>query len=319
MTHFRHLTENEREQWDSYGYFIIEGALTEAEMTAIDAEIDRYDELSQQHGREAGTYLDLMNVVDRTVDRSNGQAPLPTSPNQVFIDLLDHPNHLGLLCGLMGAAVHALGTQIMIRPPNPKPKSRWHRDTMAPYGFPTAGGQLPLQQFRIGWFLTDMPEPDMGNFCVIPGSHVQGFPQIPDGLDHALKLTSFARYEELDDICEGCPGAVQITLKRGDAVVFHNALFHAVSRNTSDVYRRNLYYVYGPWWARLSDRNDVSPEAVAICSPVQKQLIGATLEPSANSPISPDERMPLIELFEGRTFKETFDCEVEQYIRQSQM
>ena len=28
--------------------------------------------------------------------------------------------------------------------------------------------------------------------------------------------------------------------------------------------------------------------------------------------------MPLIELFEGRTFKETFDLEVEEYIRQSQ-
>ena len=315
---FRRLTDSEREQWDRDGYFLVEDALTDAEMAAIDAEIDRCDELSRRHGREAGTYLDLMNIVDRAVDRSNGNAPLPTGPSQVFIDLLDHRNHLGLVCGLMGAAVHALATQVMIRPPDPKPKSRWHRDTMAPYGFPAAGGQLPLQQFRIGWFLTDMPEPDMGNFCVIPGSHRLGFPKIPAGLDHALRLTSFAGYQELDDICEGCPGAVQITLKRGDAVVFHNALFHAVSRNTSDVYRRNLYYVYGPWWARLSDRNEVSPEAAEMCSPVQKQLIGATLEPSADSRADPDERMPLIELFEGRTFQETFDLEVDQYIRASQ-
>ena len=315
---FRRLTPEERALWDRDGYILIEGALSEAEMALIDAEVERCDELSEEHGREAGSYLDLMNIVDRTIDRSNGNAALPTRPNQIFIDLLDHHSHLGILCELMGAASHALGTQIMIRPPAPKPKSRWHRDTMAPYGFPAAGGQLPLQQFRIGWFLTDMSEPDMGNFCVIPGSHRRGFPKIPGGIDHALKLTSVALYEELADICEGCPGAVQITLKRGDAVVFHNALFHAVSRNVSGVHRRNLYYVYGPWWARLSDRNEVSDEATAMCSPVQKQLIGATLEPSANSPVPPDERLPLIELFEGRTFKETFDHEVEQYIRQTQ-
>ena len=93
---------------------------------------------------------------------------------------------------------------------------------------------------------------------------------------------------------------------------------HGVSRNTSEVYRRNLYYVYGPWWAGLSDRSEVSPEAAEMCSPVQKQLIGATLEPSAGPQADPDELMPLIELFEGRTFKETFDLEVEEYIRQSQ-
>ena len=316
---FRRLTIDERELWDRDGYFIIEGALSEDEMAPIEDEIDRYDALSQQHGREAGSYLDLMNIVDRTIDRSNGNESLPTEPNRVFIELLDHPGHLGILCDLMGAAVHALGTQIMIRPPCATPKSRWHRDTMAPYGFPPANGHMPLQQFRIGWFLTDMPEPNMGNFCVIPGSHHQGFPKIPSGLDHALQLTSFADYEKLEDICEGCPGARQITVNRGDAVVFHNALFHAVSRNTSAIHRRNLYYVYGPWWARLSDRNEVSPAAAAMCSPVQKQLIGATLEPSASSPIPPDGRLPLIELFEGRSFKETFNYEVEQYIRQTQV
>ena len=31
-----------------------------------------------------------------------------TQPNQVFIDLLDHYNHLGIVCELMGASIHAL-------------------------------------------------------------------------------------------------------------------------------------------------------------------------------------------------------------------
>lgn len=92
-----------------------------------------------------------------------------------------------------------------------------------------------------------------------------------------------------------------------------------MSRNTSDVCRCNLYYVYGLWWERLSDRNEVSLEAAPMSTPVQKQLIGATLEPSASTSMSPDERMPLIELFEDRSFGETFNHEVEQYIRHSQL
>ena len=51
---FRRLTDSEREQWDRDGYFLVEDALTEAEMAAIDAEIDRCDELSRRHGRETG-------------------------------------------------------------------------------------------------------------------------------------------------------------------------------------------------------------------------------------------------------------------------
>jgi ectoine hydroxylase-related dioxygenase (phytanoyl-CoA dioxygenase family) len=218
----------------------------------------------------------------------------------------------------MGAAIHALVTQIMIRPPNPKPTSRWHRDTMAPYGFPSAAGAAPLQQFRIGWFLTDLPEPDMGNLCVLPGSHRRGFPDIEQGADHAERLTSFSRYLELDDVCEGLPDARQVTVAAGDAVVFHNALFHAVARNASTVSRKNLYYVYGPWWARLSDRMVVTPEAAALCNPIQRQLIGATLEPRAAAPTSADERLPLIKAFEGRTFQEVFDREARRHVSGTQ-
>ena len=314
----KRMTADQRSQWQRDGYFIIENALSMQEVGALVDEVDRLDALSQSHGRESGSYLDVVNIVDRPTDRSNELQDLGPRPNRRFIDLLDHPCHTGFACELMGGAIHALATQLMVRPPNPKPPSRWHRDTMAPYGFPDIDDRIPLQQFRIGWFLTDLPAPDMGNFCVLPGSHRAGFPVIPNGLEHALRLTSFDRYQELDDICEGLPGARQITVQAGDAVVFHNSLFHAVSRNSSSVSRKNLYYVYGPWWARLSDRMTVSPEAVAMCSPVQRQLIGATLEPSAASPTPADERLPLVEAFEGKSFKQIFDGEVESYVRRTQ-
>ena len=315
----RRMNDDQRQRWERDGYFIIKGALNADEVVAFSEELDALDVLSQRHGREPGSYLDVVNIVDRPTDRSNGMKDLGLKPNRFFIDLLDHHSHLGIVCEVMGAAIHVLGTQVMIRPPNAKPTNRWHRDTVAPYGFPAVNGQLPLQQFRIGWFLSDMPEPDMGNLCIIPGSHLEGFPAIPSGLDHAMRVTSFSRYQELENICDGVPGACQITLNAGDAVVFHNSLFHAVARNTSSISRKNLYYVYGPWWARLNDRMTVSSEAVALCCPVKQQLIGATLEPGACGGTPPDKRMPLIQFFEGQGFQEVFDSEVAEYIRTTQM
>ena len=92
---FRRLTPDERQRWERDGYFVIESALSEAEMVRIGAEIESCDLLSQEHGREPGNYLDLMHIVDGTIDRSNGNEPLLTEPNQLFIDLLDHDSHLG--------------------------------------------------------------------------------------------------------------------------------------------------------------------------------------------------------------------------------
>ena len=315
---FKHLTPEQREQWDRDGYLLIENALSKQEVEELIVEVDRLDEASQRQGRDQNAYLDIVNIVDRAVERSNNKKVLQTEPNEVFLNLIDHPNHLGIVCDLMGAAIQVIVTQVMVRPPSPMPSARWHQDTMAPYGFPIAGGQFPLQQFRIGWFLTDMDQPDMGNFCVIPGSHRNGFPKLPAGTEHALAITTFDTYKQFEQIDAGIPGARQITLKAGDAVVFHNALFHSVARNTSTVRRKNLYYVYSPWWQRLSDRVESSLELLARCNPVRRQLLGVTAEPSA-APVTPaDERMPLIRLFEGKSFQETFNDQVASYIRETQ-
>ncbi len=159
----------------------------------------------------------------------------------------------------------------------------------------------------------------MGNFTAVPGSHRNGFPKLPQSLEHALTITSYTRFKQVEQIDAGVPGARQLTIRAGDAVLFHNALWHCVPRNTSKVRRKNLWYVYTPVWQRLGDRTENSPELLARCGPVRRQLLGAMVDPTTNGGIHPsDEDVPLVRLFEEKSFQETMDAVDEEYIRATQ-
>ena len=115
------------------------------------------------------------------------------------------------------------------------------------------------------------------------------------------------------------PGARQVMVNAGDALAMHNGLFHCVVRNTSKTTRKNLHYTYGPQWQRAGDRMESSPELLARCNPVQKQLLGALTGPNTNGGYGAfDEGAPLVRLFEGKSFQETWDSVDVGYIRRTQ-
>ena len=144
----------------------------------------------------------------------------------------------------------------------------------------------------------------MGNVCVIPGSHRNGFPKIPQGVDHALKITSYTDFREVEEIDRNVPDAQQIMVRAGDAVAMHCGLFHCVVRNMSKVERKNLYYSYGPKWQRAGDRVNSSLELIDQCNPIQKWLLRALARPNTNGDYHTfDEDAPLIKLFEGKDFQ----------------
>ena len=109
------------------------------------------------------------------------------------------------------------------------------------------------------------------------------------------------------------PGAVQLQLRAGDAMLFHNALWHSVSRNTSNVRRKNLFYVYSPIWMRLGDRVSSSPELIARADPVRRQLLGVLdHDPAGVHPTDVDA--PLIRLWEGKGYDQVWVDQVMKYI-----
>ncbi len=324
-TTFRRMTPEQRQRWDEDGYLTIKNALSAEEVTELVAEVDRLDEASQRLGRDPNTLLHVVNIINAATEGlfqsepGNSGTILRHEPCEAFLNLIDHPSHLGIVCELIGAAIQLSWAEAMVRPPSPAPANRWHKDGSKPYYFASVDRLTPLQWARIGFFLTDVDKPDMGNFTVVPGSHRNGFPRLPQGLEQALTITSFRKFTQVEQIDAGVPGARQLTVEAGDAVLFHNALWHCVPRNTSNVRRRNLWYVYTPVWQRLGDRTENSPELLAKCNAVRRQLLGTMVDPSTNGGIHPtDEDVPLVGLFEGKSFQETMDAVDEEYIRATQ-
>ena len=296
-TTFKRLTAEQRQFWDDNGYLILKNAISPSEVAALTEAVDRVDVESQRQGRAANEFLNAMNVIEK---------------EDVFLNMIDHPNSLGVVADVIGANIHLLLSQVLVRPPTPEPGTRWHCDGPKPYPFPyVRGGLTPLYHLKIGWFLTDVDKPDMGNFLLVPGSHVNGF---PTSAEDFKTITSPRRYREVKDIDATVPGVVQVTVNAGDAFMFHNALWHSVSRNTSNVRRKNLYYVYAPQWTRLYDRLQPSPQLVARSNPVRQQLLGAL--GGSNGGINPGrDGAPLVELFEQKPYEEVWEDQIEKYAK----
>lgn len=176
------------------------------------AEVDRLDDESQRRERDLNTLLHVVNIINAPTkglfqpEQGNAGTILWAEPCEAFLNLIDHPNYLGIVCELIGAAIQLFWAEAIVCPPSPKPANRWHKDGSKPYYFPTVDRRTLLQWVRISFFLTDVGQPDVGAFTVIPGSHRAGFPKLPQGLEHALTITSFTEFQQIEQINAGVPG-----------------------------------------------------------------------------------------------------------------
>ena len=86
------------------------------------------------------------------------------------------------------------------------------------------------------YLLTDVTEPDSGNFTVFPGSHLRPFAE---------------RAERMPG--PKTPGTVPLLGKAGDAYVFPHALWHGPSPNHSGKARKTILYNYCQMFMRAYD------------------------------------------------------------------
>ena len=164
-----YLTDVQRKEWETEGFLIIKNVLSSAEietlLTAVDSVVERYvQETPSLQGNNRfgkGAY-----TIIRAIELTDALDPLT-----------DHPHTFGTILSLMGPYLQIMGTQIYVR----------HPDVDALMGFHTDAGpslqrihphpdSLPLQ-FKIQFFLTDLTEPNQGNFMCVPGSHKVDFPE----------------------------------------------------------------------------------------------------------------------------------------------
>lgn len=182
-----------------------------------------------------------------------------------LLDLISHPVALGAMLDILGANIQLTTSHVFARTPNAGEKMSfkaidWHADGPTPRP-PTVEGEWgpvePRLYAKIGYFLTDLSQPNMGNLRVVPGSHRR------------------AAKPEMDATGEP-KGMVELQTRPGDGVLFENRCWHAVGPNLSTQARRNIYIGYCHRWMKAIDFQSQSAELLALADPIQKQLLGAS-------------------------------------------
>ncbi|MCZ7649258.1 MAG: phytanoyl-CoA dioxygenase family protein [Planctomycetota bacterium] len=244
--HTVRLNETQKASFEENGYLILKGALQDEALLRVRTWIERLDARERAAGNLAPeAFLEIRNAIHK---------------EPAFLELLDWPGAFPLVAELMGPAIQLCTSHAMVRPPQPKdtPASYkridWHRDGCREVE--PIHGTYPWIYTKIGYFLTDLSAPNMGNLRVIPGSHKRAEPPK-------------RREGQVDP-----DGAVTVLTEPGDAVLFQQRLWHAVGPNTSDVTRKNIYLGYCYRWVKPLDY--LLPEASLLqrATPLQRQLLG---------------------------------------------
>jgi hypothetical protein len=123
-------------------------------------------------------------------------------------------------------------------------------------------GAFRCGQCNIIVALTDVGPGD-GPTIVIPGSHKANMP-----------------FPEMDDYSYGGskegelpPGAVEVHLEKGDAVLFVDGITHGGISRTNEGERRVIIFRYGPCWGQTRYGYQYSQELLDRLTPARRQIL----------------------------------------------
>ena len=250
--HLQHrLTNDEREQFERDGYFVVRGALDQETVSGLVAAADRVEAAQRPKYAERGVKSHHpLNVLDFV-----GQ-------DDAFLPLIDLPTTFMRVVDILGWHIQLYHSHIIFTPPIPeegREKTRrlgWHQDS-GRINIDIESNPRPRISLKVGFFITDLSSSDRGNFHVIPGSHLRN------------QLT----YPELET--QDPEGATSIQVEAGDAVFFDRRLWHAAGINKSNDTRKALFYGYSYRWLKPRDNMTVA-HYMESADPVLRQLLGAS-------------------------------------------
>jgi ectoine hydroxylase-related dioxygenase (phytanoyl-CoA dioxygenase family) len=244
-----YLTAEQQNHWHEEGYVILKQVLSPPEvdslLKAVESAIETYVQETPHLQSTTSKFGKGAYTIIRAIEQTDALDPLT-----------DHPNTFGTILSLMGPYLQIMGTQIYVRHP--------HDDALM--GFHTDAGpslqqihphpqSLPLQ-FKVQFFLTDLSQPDAGNFMCVPGSHKKPYPS---------KAFEKGIYPE---------GATQVLAEAGDAVMFPWALWHGVGPNKTDRIRKSVTFRYGQMWSRPYDYERLPAHVHQRMTPRRRRLFG---------------------------------------------
>ncbi len=236
------VTQEHVDFFDANGFLVLKNALPPDKVNALRDVIERLQRAFEASAHRHDTYgLNIRPIVDK---------------DDAFLELMEWPTTFPKAVRLLEHFNIQLNTSHLIMvPPDPEKRNiGWHPDG----GKPGIGmhGRRALASLKIGYFLTDLLESNMGALMVVPGSNrMEGGPSFFQG--------------ERDPV-----GALELKVNAGDAVIFGQATWHAGAPNYSDQDRIVLYYGYGYRVLRPIDYEAMPATLLDKCTPIGKQLLG---------------------------------------------
>ncbi len=236
--------------FETDGYVIVRQALSEAQLCA-------YRELHERIYREELAAGRLAPAGGRSNRPGAMHAFGFVIRDHAYLELLDLPTTFPLIRAILGWNIYMYHSHIDQHPPlhrSVPPVWAWHQDGGRQNVEIETQPTRPRLSVKVAFFLSDVSEPGRGNLKVIPGSH------------HRNELPRDSEP----------PGAIQLCVPPGAAVIFDRRLWHSRSDNLSDVTRKALFMGYTYRWIRPRDdlAIDWGREPFRSLSPVRKQLLG---------------------------------------------
>jgi ectoine hydroxylase-related dioxygenase (phytanoyl-CoA dioxygenase family) len=250
---FAELSADQRRIFDEEGYLIVRNALREEEVSRLIEACDRLLASGSLKGRQTvGERIDgYRNCVSR---------------DEAFRKLLTHGTTVPLVVQLLGHHIKLLTSHFIHKEPDPPDTPAtyrspdWHRDIA---GMPEdlSNTNVPRVEIKIAYYLTDLSEPQSGVTLVAPGSNILNGPlEIPAGQPDPV-------------------GAVEPSLKPGDALLFENRTFHAGGVNLSGRARKAVMFGYGYQWMGNDDYVTQPDGLLESVDDIGKQLLKGLKDP----------------------------------------
>lgn len=198
-----------KEQFERTGYYMIKGLYTKEE-------VGMYKEaargvMEQKDVRKEGVYLGM------------------TAASPIFKQAVAHPVLVAALKQIIGEQVIFMNDKLVFKDASVDFGSPWHQD------YPYWKGSHKISV----WIALDDASPENGCLRVVPGSHLFGAARHDGDATDGLGFQN-----RLEDADISGQDIVDLAATRGDAIIFHDLLYHASYPNSSGRDRWALISTY---------------------------------------------------------------------------
>ena len=220
-------------RYHEQGYLILRNFLSEMDLKAIEAEIDRISRLNVSRFAEGHLFFAKTTQIIQQIEHLEQYS-------RFFADMMRTDRHiLDVVKSIFDAEAISNNVSFMAKPAHVGEVVPYHQDN-AYYGY------VPDDALSV-WIALDDSTQENGCLRVIPGSHKKGL------VRHATTGVRGISFGVADPVEPKRDGEIAVTLNRGDTSLHHCGTFHASSSNRSNRSRRGLILFYHSAKCRVDD------------------------------------------------------------------